>query len=94
VKFQLRNADGTLVDPGTAPQFLQPVKGSALGASATVDETSYSDPGTAGAAFKYDSTTAQWIYNWKTAKGDAGFWYRIGVQLPDGSKQYVSIGLK
>ena len=91
VKFQLRRADGTVVQTVTAPQWLTPSKGAAT--SAAVDETLYSVASTGGDTYRADGTT-QYIYNWGTDKSAAGFYWRIGVRLDDGSTYYVNIGLR
>jgi hypothetical protein len=90
VKFQLKNAAGTLVQAATAPSWLTPVKGSAM--SMPVDESAYTASGDSGSTYRYDSTAAQYIYNWKTGTG-GNFW-RIGVKLDDGQTYYVNIGLR
>jgi large repetitive protein len=91
VKFQLRRADGTVVQSVTAPQWLTPSKGAAT--SAAVDESLYSVASTGGDTYRADGTT-QYIYNWGTDKNAAGFYWRIGVRLDDGSTYYVNIGLR
>jgi hypothetical protein len=92
VKFQLELADGTPVQSAVPPVFLTPEKGAAM--SADVDESLYSATGTPGNEFRYDPVGAQYVYNWKTSSKDAGYWWRIGALLPDGSKHYVTIGLR
>lgn len=91
VKFQLRRADGTVVQAVTAPQWLTPSKGAAT--SAAVDEALYSVASTGGETYRPDGT-AQYIYNWGTDKSAAGFYWRIGVRLDDGSTYYVNLGLR
>jgi hypothetical protein len=92
VKLQLQTANGTAVQGATAPVFLGAQKGSAM--SAAVDETLYTDPSTTGSTFRWDATSQQYIFNWATSKAQAGYWWRIAVALPDGSTQYVVIGLR
>jgi hypothetical protein len=95
VKFQLTDALGQVVqEAAPGPVWLAPVKGGALPSTATVDESSYTTTGTASGYYKWDPTTAQYIYNWNTAKAAAGSYWRIGVQLDDGTTHYVSIGLR
>jgi hypothetical protein len=91
VKFQLRNASGTLMQAATAPVWMTPVKGSAM--SVPVDETVYSPAGDSGTAFRYDATAQQYIYNWKTGSTGGNYW-RIGVTLDDGQTYYTNIGLR
>ncbi len=90
VKFQLKKADGTVVQAITAPVWLTPVKGSSM--SLPVDETAYTASGDSGSSYRYDATAQQYIYNWKTGTG--GNYYRIGVTLDDGQTYYVNIGLR
>jgi hypothetical protein len=91
-KLQLRKADGTLVVPTTAPQWLTPLRGSL--ATGSVDETVYTDSASSGSAFRYDTTAQQWVYNWNTKGLAAGYYYRVGVRLDDGQTYYVSIALR
>jgi hypothetical protein len=95
VKFQLTDATGAPVqEGGMGPVWLNPLRGNALPSTATVDETVYSAASTAGGYYRWDPTGLQYIYNWNTSKGQAGYYYRIGVQLDDGNTSYVSIGLR
>jgi hypothetical protein len=91
VKFQLRNANGTVLQAASAPIWLTPVKGSAM--SAPVDESLYSATADSGGTYKYDATDRQYMYNWKTDKASGNYW-RIGVTLDDGQTYYVTIGLR
>ncbi len=90
VKFQVKRADGTLVDPLTAPEWLTPEKGNATAAS--VNEEVWTEPATSGTQFA--KTGDQWHYNWKTKGVAAGFTYRIGVRLDDGTKHYVVVAAR
>jgi hypothetical protein len=89
-KFQLKKADGTVVQGGTA-SWLVPVKGSAM--STPVDETVYTATADSGSTYKYDATAQQYQYNWQTGK-TAGSYWRIGVTLDDGQTYSVNIGLR
>ena len=90
VRFQVKRADGTLIDPVTGPEWLTPEKGTAVAAS--VNEAVWSDPATSGSLFA--KTSDQWQYNWKTKGVAAGYNYRIGVRLDDGTKHYVVVTAK
>ncbi len=92
VKFQLMDVNGKVIQASTAPLWVTPVKGSAT--SAQVDETAYTASSTTGGSYRWDSTSSQYIYNWGTAKGNAGYYWRIGVTLDDGQTYYVNIGLR
>jgi hypothetical protein len=89
-KFQLKKADGTVVQSAAAPAWLTPVKGSAT--SAPVDETVYTAAADSGSTYRYDATAQQYSYNWKTGTG--GNYWRIGVKFDDGQTYYVNIGLR
>ncbi|MCU1584944.1 MAG: hypothetical protein JWM49_1500, partial [Microbacteriaceae bacterium] len=88
VKFQLKNASGTVVQANTAPVWLTPAKGASM--SLPVDESLYSATADSGTTYRFD--TSQYLYNWKTITG--GYYYRIGVTLDDGQTYYVNIGLR
>ena len=92
VKFQLKKADGTIVQANSLPQWLTPAKGSAT--TAPVDETAYSDPASSGSTYRWDSTAQQYIYNWGSPRNGVGYYWRIGVTLDDGQTYYVNIGLR
>lgn len=92
VKFQIKKVDGTIVQALTLPVWLTPQKGSAM--TASVDESVYSDPGTSGNAFKLDTASQQYSYNWSTKGLASGYWYRISVKMDDGSIYNVIVGLK
>ena len=62
--------------------------------SASVDESVYTDAGTSGTAFKWDTNSNQYIYNWNTKGLTSGYWYKISVKSDDGIIQTVTIGLK
>ena len=92
VKFQLTAPDGTLLQAPTTPEWVTPAKGGAM--SLSVDETLYTDAATTGTSFRWDPDAQQYIYNWKTTRDMAGYYWRIGVSLPDGTTHYVTIGLR
>jgi hypothetical protein len=90
-KFRLRDAAGQAIQTTTAPVWLTPVRGSAT--TAPVDETSYTDAGDTTNLFRWSATDQQYQYNWATPK-QAGYYWRIGVRLDDGTTQTVNIGLR
>ncbi len=91
-KFQLKDANGNIVQAGSTPAWLTPVK---LGpTSAAIDESVYSDSATSGSSYRWDATSQQYIYNWSTKGSTVGFYYKIGVTLDDGTTQIVNLGLK
>lgn len=92
VKFKLRDSNGVIVEATVLPQWLTPTRGASLNGS--VDEPVYSDPATTGNTYRYDPTNGQYIYNWKTNKSDAGYWYKIYAKLNDGTIKSVMVGLR
>jgi len=90
MKFQLKNAAGAVIQAGTAPKWLVPVKGSAT--AAAVNESAYTATETVGGTYTWDGT--QYQFNWKTDKTMAGSYWRAGVTLDDGQTYYVNIGLR
>jgi hypothetical protein len=90
MKFQLKNAAGQVIQAGSAPQWLTPVKGSST--AAAVNESAYTASATSGSSYTWDGT--QYQYNWKTDKTQAGSYWRVGVTLDDGQTYYVNIGLR
>jgi hypothetical protein len=90
VKFELRNADGTVVQPAAAPKWITPVKGGAT--SAPVDESLYAEVADSGSSYRREGS--QWQYNWASPKSGGGYYWRIGATLDDGQTYYVNIGLR
>ncbi|WP_164990534.1 OmpL47-type beta-barrel domain-containing protein [Agromyces albus] len=88
VKFQLKNASGTLVQANAAPVWLTPAKGASM--SLPVDESLYAATADSGSTYRVEGS--QYGYNWKTPSG--GHYHRIGVTLDDGQTYYVNIGLR
>jgi hypothetical protein len=92
VKFQLTAPNGTnLSGPfSSLPTWLPPTQVGT--ANLQVDETIFQDVPSTGTTVTCNST-GQCQYNWQSPKSSGTVW-QIGVQLPDGSKQYVTLGLK
>ncbi len=91
VKFQLKKADGTVVQASSDPVFvnLGRVNLTTGGSNSTSTTATANTSGT----FRYDSTSQQYIYNWKSPN-EPNVVYRIGVRLEDGQTYTVDIGLK
>jgi hypothetical protein len=94
VKFQLKKADGTPIRANSDPKWITPLKGSPT--TEAIDEITYTGSATDGGTFRWDATSQQYIYNWNTKSltTPAGFYYRIGVTLDDGSTHHVNVGLR
>jgi hypothetical protein len=91
VKFQLKDANGNVVQAVSLPIWVTPQKGSAT--SSPVDESIYTDAATTGINYRWD-TSGKYIYNWSTKGFAAGYYWRIGVMLDDGQTYYVIVGLR
>jgi hypothetical protein len=92
VKFQLKRADGTVVQASSLPKWSDPAQGVAT--TAAVDESQYSDAPSTGNTFRWDASSQQYIYNWSTKGLKTGYYYRVGVALDDGQTYYVNVGLR
>jgi hypothetical protein len=92
-KFQLKRADGTVVQANSLPIWEVPAKGSST--SAAVNESAYSAPADSTSTYRGSgSPDNQYIYNWNTAANQAGSYWRVGVRLDDGQTYYVNVGLR
>ena len=89
-KFQLKKADGTVVQAGVLPTFSRSTTPVSCDTQ-IAPEALGTDAGFTGSTFRWDS--GQYIYNWSTKGLKAGE-YRIYATLEDGSKQYVDICLQ
>jgi MBG domain (YGX type) len=89
VKFQLKDANGNVVQAAALPLWVTPVKVGTM--TQAVDESTYTDPPTSGQTYRWDGS--QYSYNWQSPK-DPGGLYKICAKFDDGQTQCVSIGLK
>jgi hypothetical protein len=89
-QFTLVNANGQVITPATAPQWLTPVQGVAT--TEPVDESVYVVSDDSGTAYRQAGT--QWKYNWKTPATGSGYYWRVGVTLDDGQTYFVNIALR
>lgn len=92
VKFQLTDANGHIVQASTLPLWITPQQLGPM--SASIDELAYTDQPTSGSTYRWDSTSQQYIYNWGTPKNGAGYYWKIGVKLDDGTTYMVIVGLR
>jgi hypothetical protein len=90
VKFTLTGPNGQPIQPVSPPVWLTPAKGGPT--TLPIDENVYDLPSDSGSTYRY--TNGQWQYNWKTDKAQAGYYWRIGVQLDDGETHLVTIALR
>ena len=57
-----------------------------------VNESVSSGAGTSGSSFVWRN--GRWEYAWSTRNASAGYLYRIGVRLDDGTTRYLTVGLR
>jgi hypothetical protein len=90
VKFQVKRADGSVITPTAAPVWVNPALGTAT--NAAVNEESWAEAVSSGSAFSL--VDGKWQYNWKTKGVSAGYNYRLGVTLDDGTTHYVVVAAR
>jgi hypothetical protein len=91
-KFQLRDANGKIVQTNTPPVWVQPAKG--VLTTAPVDESTPLATADTSSTYRWSATDQQYIYNWNTDKSQVGYYWRIGAKLDDGTTRTVNIGLR
>jgi hypothetical protein len=89
VKFELRDADGLVVESATAPLWVTPRMVGPTGTA--VDETVDREPATTDSTYRLDGS--HYSHNWSTKGYATGFFWRIGVAFDDGQTYYVNIAL-
>ena len=57
-----------------------------------MNESAASGKGTSGSSFV--GKNGRWQFDWSTKGLAAGYLYRIGVRLDDGTIQYLTVGLR
>ncbi|MBA4383864.1 MAG: hypothetical protein C0410_03950 [Anaerolinea sp.] len=90
VKFQLKDANGVVIQTNSLPLWITPQQGSVI--TGNIDESIYSYPATLGNTYTFNGD--HYAFNWKTTNYLNGYFWRIGVLLDDGQTYYVNIGLK
>jgi hypothetical protein len=91
-KFRLFDASGNQIQANAAPTWIAPVRGKPM--AQQVDEAAYGAIGTTGDVFGWSTTDRQYQYNWASPATGAGYYWRIGAALDDGTTQTISIGLR
>ena len=61
--------------------------------SGTVNEAVSTSAATTGSLFRYDPTSGQYIFNWRTTGLTAGT-YQLTIDLHDGASHQVTVGLR
>jgi len=90
VKFELKDANGVIVESADAPLWIAPQMGGPT--SAAVDEAIVHEPATTDLEYRLDGS--QYAYNWSTKGFATGFFWRIGAAFDDGQTYYVNIALR
>ena len=88
--FTLKRANGTTVSPATKPTWVSVVRGART--SAPVNESVSTAKATSGSGFVLKN--GAWNYDWSTKGLSAGYLYRIGVRLDDGTTHYLNVGVR
>ena len=88
--IQVKRANGQVVTPVTKPTWVSPVRGART--TLSVNEAISSAKGTSGSAFVWKN--GRWQFDWSTKGVSAGYLYRIGVRLDDGTTRYLTIGVR
>jgi hypothetical protein len=90
IKFQLKDANGNVVQTAALPIWITPQRGSVL--SVPIDGFTFPAPVASGTTIS--RTGQQYHYNWKTKDFASGYYWRIGVKLDDGQTYFVIVGLR
>lgn len=88
--FSVKKANGQVVTPTSKPVWLGPVKGART--SAAVNESVVNGSGTSGSSYVWKNN--RWQFDWSTKGLAAGYLYKVGVKLDDGTTHYVTVGLR
>jgi hypothetical protein len=91
-KFQLKRADGTVVQASAPPQWVVPTPGSPI--VGLTGELLFTEPETTGTTYRWDAGGQQYGFTWSTRGAQNGLGYRLGVALDDGQTHWVTIGLR
>lgn len=90
VAITLKRSNGESVTPAAKPVWVSPVRGART--TAPVNEMVDSRRGSSGNTFTFSN--GAWRYNWSTKGFSAGYLYRIGVRLDDGTTHYLTVGVR
>jgi hypothetical protein len=91
-KFQLKDANGAIVQAASLPTFSVSAPQSC--SAGAVDESVSTASGDTGTTYRWDSTSQQYIYNYHTSNALAGQCQFIRATLDDGSTHSVYVGDK
>ncbi len=90
LKFEVFAGATELTDVAVVDSFV--IKGVTCAAGIVVDDIEFTTTG--GTTLRYDSTGGQFIQNWRTPKGKAGYCYEATLTTDDGSSISASFKLK
>ena len=90
VLFNLTDASGRFIEPGSRPKWLTPVRGTLTHQGLKFNAVSRGKG--RGDEFFWDGSA--WHYNWKTRKDQGGYYWRVGVELDDGERHEAWILLR
>jgi hypothetical protein len=88
--FVLRRSNGSVVTPASAPTWLTPQRGART--QARVNEATAGQRTTSGSRFVWRN--GRWEYTWSTRNASAGYIYRLGARLDDGTTHTINIGVR
>ena len=90
VKFQLKDANGVIVQSTLTPAWYTPTRG--VSSTLPISESTYSDTPTTGITYRWDGSS-QYMYNWGTKGLATNAYWTIGVTLDDGTSHLVVVSL-
>jgi hypothetical protein len=90
LKFEVFAGATELTDVAVVDSFV--IKGVTCLAGSVIDDIEFTTTG--GTSLRYDSTGGQFIQNWRTPKGKAGYCYEVTLTTDDGSFKSASFKLK
>ncbi len=90
VPFTLKRSNGQPATPSSKPVWISPSRGART--TSPVNEQVSNAKGTAGASFVL--VNGVWTFDWSTKGVAAGYLYRIGVRLDDGTTHYATVGVR
>jgi hypothetical protein len=90
LKFQLKDANGNLVQPAAAPLWLTPVQINSAPPVTFPENYSFQTSG----AYTWKKSQNIYEYDWSTKKAQAKMTWLVGVKLDDGKTYYVFVYLK
>ena len=91
LKFQLKDANGTFVQPTSAPLWSVPFKIESYPPVVFPEDYPFQ---TTGATYTWKKSQNIYVYDWSTKRLPARTVWTVGVKLDDGKTYYVFVALK